>query len=189
MLEGRIWYTTTNKGNNNKNLRQIWSSWTGARCVERSVRKKEKFHWKRDWWCNHASFCTIPNEDIEAMFTWDLYREIECSSNFASSKNGSLKFRDLSMQQMRTTQIGDCKFMSGSCRGMTKGKIFKKQFSGQMKSYLYLMAQLIGIIVCTGLTKTPTLLKTDRQSTRSSSIVWSVFQRINRAVLLLNGLF
>ena len=37
---GSNWYTTTNNGNNNKNPRQIWSRWNGARCVERSVRKK-----------------------------------------------------------------------------------------------------------------------------------------------------
>ena len=35
---------TSNKGNNSKNLRQVWSRWNGVRCVERSVRKKEKFH-------------------------------------------------------------------------------------------------------------------------------------------------
>ena len=42
-LEYWIWYTTTNKGNNNKNPRQVWSWWNVARCVERSVQKKEKF--------------------------------------------------------------------------------------------------------------------------------------------------
>ena len=40
-LEDWIWYTTTNKINNNKNPRQIWNRWSCPRCVERSVRKKE----------------------------------------------------------------------------------------------------------------------------------------------------
>ena len=35
-------YTITNKSNNNKNPRQVWSRWNGARCVESSVRKEEK---------------------------------------------------------------------------------------------------------------------------------------------------
>ena len=38
-LECWIWYTS-NKGNNNKNP----SRWKGARCIEKSLRKKEKFH-------------------------------------------------------------------------------------------------------------------------------------------------
>ena len=37
-------YTTTNKGNNKKNPKQVLSRWNSARCVERSVRKKEQFH-------------------------------------------------------------------------------------------------------------------------------------------------
>ena len=47
-LEGWILYTTTNKGNNNKNPRQVWSRCNGAKCAERSVRKKEKLHWCAD---------------------------------------------------------------------------------------------------------------------------------------------
>ena len=39
-LEGWIWYTT-NKGNTNKKQRQIWSRWDGARCFERSLRKRK----------------------------------------------------------------------------------------------------------------------------------------------------
>ena len=42
-LEGWIWYTTTKKSNNNKNPRQVWSRWNGARCVKRSVRKKDLY--------------------------------------------------------------------------------------------------------------------------------------------------
>ena len=30
--------------NNNKNPRKVRSRWNGARCVERSVRKKDKFN-------------------------------------------------------------------------------------------------------------------------------------------------
>ena len=71
--------TTTNKGNNDKNPRHVWIRWNGARRVERSVRKRVKFHWKRECWCSHAGFCTIPKEIIEAMFSWDWYREIQCS--------------------------------------------------------------------------------------------------------------
>ena len=57
------------QGNNNKNQRQIWNRWNGARYVERSVGKKKKFHWLREWSCSHAGFCTIPKEVIEAMFS------------------------------------------------------------------------------------------------------------------------
>ena len=46
---------------------------------------------------------------------------------------------------MRTTQIGDCKFVNDSCTSVTKGTIFKTQLLGQMKPHLNLMAQLIGI--------------------------------------------
>ena len=81
---------------------------------------------------------------------------------------------------MRTTKIGDCNFMSGSCTSVPKGKIFKTRVLDQMKSHLNLIIQLIGIIICTGLTKTQ---KSDiRQSSRSTGMVWSVFQRINWAV-------
>ena len=38
-MESWIWYTTNNKGNNNKNPRQIWSQWNGVTCVEKSVQK------------------------------------------------------------------------------------------------------------------------------------------------------
>ena len=34
---GLIWYTTTNKGNNNKNPRQVWSRWNTARYDESNV--------------------------------------------------------------------------------------------------------------------------------------------------------
>ena len=63
-LEGWIWYTTTtnNKDNNNKNPRKVWIRWNGARSVQTSVRKKEKFHWLQVCWCIHAAFCTIPKE-------------------------------------------------------------------------------------------------------------------------------
>ena len=44
--------------------------------------------------------------------------------------------------------MGDCNFVSGSCTSVTKGKIFKTQLFGQMKTHLNLMAQVIGIIVC-----------------------------------------
>ena len=49
---------------------------------------------------------------------------------------------------MRTIQIGDCNFVSGSCISVTRGKIFKSQLFVQMKPHLNLMAQLIGIFVC-----------------------------------------
>ena len=60
---------------------------------------------------------------------------------------------------MRTIQIGDCNFVSGFCTSVAKGEIFKTLFFYQMKPHLNLMAQFIGIIVCTGLTKTKTSLK------------------------------
>ena len=60
---------------------------------------------------------------------------------------------------MRTTQIDDCNFVSGSCTSVTKGNIFKIKLFGQMESHLNLMVQLIDIIVCIGLTKTQTSLK------------------------------
>ena len=75
-------------------------------------------------------------------------------------------------------------FCDGSCTSVTKGKIFKTQLFGKMKPCLNLMAQLIGIIVRTGLTKSQISLKKNRQSFRSSCMVWSIFRRINWAVLL-----
>ena len=50
---------------------------------------------------------------------------------------------------MRTTQIGNCNFVNGSCTSVTEGNIFKTQLFGQMKPHLILIAQLINIIVCT----------------------------------------
>ena len=79
-----IWYTSTNKGNNNKNPRQVWIRWNGARCVEREVPLITIVLMQS------CRFCTIPKEVIEAMFSWDWHREIQCSSNFASSKMEAL---------------------------------------------------------------------------------------------------
>ena len=53
-----------------------------------------------------------------------------------------------------------------------------------MKSQSNLVTQLIGIIVCTMLTKTHTSFKKGRQCSGNNSMAWSVFQRINEAVLL-----
>ena len=55
---------------------------------------------------------------------------------------------------MRTTQIGDCNFVSDSWKSVTKGKIFKSELFDKVKLYSDLMAQFVGIIVCAGLTKT-----------------------------------
>ena len=75
-------------------------------------------------------------------------------------------------------------FCDGSCTSVTKGKIFKTQLFGKMKPCLNLMAQLIGMIVCTGLTKTKNRWTKDRQSPRSIGMVWSVSERVNWAVLI-----
>ena len=53
----------------------------------------------------------------------------------------------------------DKRLQCGSCTSVTKGKIFKTQLFSQMKPNLKLMAQSIGIIVCTGLMNTQTSLK------------------------------
>ena len=74
---------------------------------------------------------------------------------------------------MRTTQISDCNIVSGSCTSVTKGKIFKTQLFGQMRLHLNLMAQLIGIIVCTGLTKTPNIVE-EKTVNLPGVVVWCV---------------
>ena len=63
-LEGWNRYTTANKSNSNKDPRQVWSWWNGARCVERSVRRKEKFHWQWDCCCSHAGFARSPKKSL-----------------------------------------------------------------------------------------------------------------------------
>ena len=49
--------------------------------------------------------------------------------------------------------IADYNSVSGSCTSVAIVKIFKTKLYGQMKPHSNLMAQLIGIIVCTGLMK------------------------------------
>ena len=72
----------------NKNPRQVWSRWNGARHRKRVLMQL-------------CRFLTIPKEVIEAMFSWDWYREIQCSSNFTSSKMEALHSKPCPLTKWR----------------------------------------------------------------------------------------
>ena len=90
MLDGWIWYTTINKGNNNKNPRQVLLTMKRCRMCWNVGAEEREVPLQRGYWCSHAGFCTIPKEVIEAIVLMRLVLRNPVFIKFCELKNGRI---------------------------------------------------------------------------------------------------